>query len=85
MDNMLFVHLKYYTHEQYHQIIGSQIARVQNKQFSFQCTGDLKTAATGSWLKNENRSSSGRVHSAHMLLCSCSSSVLSSQQLTGFE
>ncbi len=41
---------------QNHQLIGSQIGRVRKKQFSVQCTGDPKTAATDSWLENENRS-----------------------------
>ncbi len=74
-----FIRLKNDTHAQYHQFNGSQIRRVRKKRFGV----DLKTTSTGSWLENENRSSS--VRSAHMLLCSCSSSVLSSQQVTQFE
>ncbi len=82
LGNMLFVRLKNDTHAQYHQNIGSQIRRVRKRWFSVQYTGDPKTAVTGSWLEKENRSSSGHVRSAHMLLCSCSSSVLSSQPFT---
>ncbi len=71
LDSMLFVCLTNCTHAQYHQINSSQNGRVRKKRFLVQCTGDPKTIATGSWLENENRSSSGRVRSAHMLLCSC--------------
>ncbi len=38
--DMLFIRLKNYTHEQCHQLIGSQIGHVRKKRFSVQCTGD---------------------------------------------
>ncbi len=42
------------TQAQYHQLIGSQIGRFRKRQFSVQCTGDPKTAATDSWLENRS-------------------------------
>ncbi len=65
------------TQVQYHQLIGSQIGRVQKKQFSVQCTGDPKTVATNSWLENKNYSNR---HTAWVFSVCISCSALAHHQ-----